>query len=274
MVEIPGRKVEVAVDALDRSSGLAKGAEEGVVDAGGHELVARARSGQVLDAAGRGDAPAAQHGDAVARALDLREQVRVEQHGLSPLRLLLEEVADLAAAHGIDAVRRLVEQKDFGVVDHRRRQAQPLRHALRELLHADVGPFRQPHALEELRGPLADEGRVHARHAPENRERLARGQVARKSMPLRQVSDAPAALRVRGRKAQQARRARSGTRQAQQDLHGRRLAGAVWPKQTKDLALLDPQIDAAQGGDPARAEAREIDLRQADSLDGCCHRGS
>ena len=90
VVEIAGGEVEVAVDALDRGSRLAKGGEERVVDAGGHELVARARGGQVLDAAGRGDAPAAQHGDAVAGALDLGEQVRVEQHRSFPASPLPE----------------------------------------------------------------------------------------------------------------------------------------------------------------------------------------
>ena len=103
---------------------------------------------------------------------------------------------------------------------------------------------------------------VHARHPPEDRQRLAGRQVSGEPMPLRQVTDAPPALGVRGRKPEQARPPRGGPGQAQQDLHRRRLAGAVWPKQTKDLALLDPQVDAAQRRDPAGAEAREIDLRR------------
>ena len=138
---------------------LAEGGEEGVVDAGRDQLVARARGRQVLDPARRRDAAGAQHGDAVARALDLGEQVRVEQHGLSPLRLLLEEVADLAPADRIHAVGRLVEEQHLRIVDERRREAQPLRHALGELLHADVRPFREPDALEQLRRAPPQRGR-------------------------------------------------------------------------------------------------------------------
>ena len=75
----------------------------------------------------------------------------IQQDRLAAGGLLLQQVADLAPPDRIHAVGRLVEQQDVGVVDERRREAQALRHALGELLDADVRPVREPDALEQRR---------------------------------------------------------------------------------------------------------------------------
>ncbi len=89
-------------------------------------------------------------------------------------------------------------------------------------------------------------------------------------MPLGQVPHLAAALGVRNGPAHQARPARRRVRQAEQDLDGGGLAGAVWPKQAKDLARLDPQVDPVEGRDPARSEPRRVDLREAGRFDRKC----
>ena len=99
-----------------------------------------------------------------ARSTATRSQVRsisesrceLRRIVLPALRLLLEEVADLAAADRVDAVGRLVEEQDLRIVDQRRGEAEALRHALRELLDPHVLPLRQAHPLEKPRRALAD----------------------------------------------------------------------------------------------------------------------
>ena len=48
-------------------------------------------------------------------------------------------------------------------------------------------------------------GRRHARHPPEDRERLAGRQVAREAVPLGEVADAAAALGIGDGQAEEAR---------------------------------------------------------------------
>ena len=112
LLDVARRHVEVSVDARDRRAGLAQSLEQSLVDTGSDELVATAPPdlrGQIFDRALGRDRPSPQHGHAAADLLDLREQMRVQQDRPALARLLLEEVADLAAADRVDAVGRLVQ---------------------------------------------------------------------------------------------------------------------------------------------------------------------
>ena len=86
--------------------------------------------------------------DAVANALDLGEQVRVQQHRDPSPAQLLEQAAHDAPAGGIERARRLVEQQQTRLADERLGDSQPLLHSLRHRAHARRARVREAHELE------------------------------------------------------------------------------------------------------------------------------
>ena len=183
-------------------------------------------------------------------------------------RFFLQQVADLPPSDRIDAVRRLVEQEDVGLVHQRGGQAEPLRHPFGELLDPHVGPVGEAHALEEPRDPGTEVRSIDARHPPEDRQRLARRQVPGETVPLREIADPAPALRVADANPEERCLVGRGMRQAQEDLDRGRLAGAVWAQKPEDLTRLDPQVDAGQGFHAPATQPGAIHLPQAASLDG------
>src|SRR6185295_2138007 len=77
--EVARRQNQVAVDALDAGPARAERLEQRLVDGRDRHAVARLLRGEVGDAPLPRDLSAAQHRDAVAGELDLREQVLVQQ---------------------------------------------------------------------------------------------------------------------------------------------------------------------------------------------------
>ncbi len=268
MRDVAGRQVEVAVDALDGGARIADLGEEGVVHAGRDEFVVRRDGRQVLDLSLGGDRALPEDGHAAADQLDLREEMRVQEDRPALRRFFLQQVADLPPADRIDAVRRLVEQEDVGLVHERGGQAEPLRHPLGELLDPHIGPVGEADALEQPRDPRTEVRRGDARHPPEDRERLAGRQVPGETMPLREIPDPAPALRVGDGDPEEGRIAGRGMRQAEEDLDRGRLARAVGAKKPEDLARLDPQVDAGQGFHAPATQPGAIHLPQAASLDG------
>jgi len=70
---------------------------------------------------------------AAAECLRIREDVGAEEHGASPIAEPENQMPDLAPAQRIEPGHRFVEKDDFGFVDERLRDTDPLQHALGEL---------------------------------------------------------------------------------------------------------------------------------------------
>jgi hypothetical protein len=172
------------------------------------------RARQVLRPAGGNDPSAREDHDPVADELDLAEQVRVEQNAdLTPAQLL-EQRANGSAARRVERARRLVEEQHRRRAHQSLRDAEPLLHALRHLVHAHLAGLREPDELEQV-SPLLlaarrrDEplmqaehlvGRVPPREAEELREVAERG--PRRGRPGRRAEELGPAL---GRPDQPAR---------------------------------------------------------------------
>ena len=61
-------------------------------------------------------------------------------------------------------------------------------------------------------------------------------------------------------------------REAEQDLDGRRLSGAIRSQQAENLAGSDRKVDSVERADVSRPETGGVDLRKAFRLDdGCFH---
>src|SRR5690606_31239241 len=78
------------------------------------------------------DDPAlAQDRDVRARALDFPQQVAREKNGPAHVVQAQDDLADLADALRIQAVRRLIEDDQLRIAEHRRGERKPLLHAER-----------------------------------------------------------------------------------------------------------------------------------------------
>jgi hypothetical protein len=104
----------------------------------------------VRDAARRERAAPADDRDGVAHSLHLRQEVTRQQHRDAGSAELAHQFADLPDAGGVEAVRRLVEDEQFRLLQQRARDRQPLAHAERVTLHAVVAAAVQADAVEDL----------------------------------------------------------------------------------------------------------------------------
>ena len=279
MLRVAGENAHVPVHALRARSPFKEIRKKLLGKRRGHQLVPFQRIfllfvslRQFLHGPHRRDLSLAQHRDAVARHLDLGEEVGVEKDRAPLLGFGLEEVADLAPPDGIDAVRRLVEKKDFGLVHERGRKAEALRHALRELLHLHVHPLGELHAGEERRDARSELRRRHARHPSENGQRLAGREVSGEAMALGQVADAATALRIRDRHSEQRRLTRGGMGETEENLHRGRLPRPIRAEESEQLPRRNAQRDARKSVDFTPADAGGVDLRQIADLDRGTHR--
>jgi hypothetical protein len=94
-------------------------------------------------------------------------------------------------------------------------------------------------------------------------EQLVAGGPLLEAEVLGQVADPPAGGRLARRPAEDQGLAAAGPDQAEQDLHGRGLAGPVGPEEAEDLAGLDAQGQVVEGdpGPVGLAQAGRGDRR-------------
>ena len=101
--------------------------------------------------------------DAVAEVLDVREEVRAEQHRLAPAGEGSDEILDLPGPDRVHAAGRLVEDEQLGIVDQALREADPPLHTLgvladRPVLHRFEADHLQKHVDSLTAGlPLQSE---------------------------------------------------------------------------------------------------------------------
>src|ERR687888_132363 len=92
------------------------------------------------------------HEQPVAKPLDVAQVVRRQQHGDAALAVDLdEEVADALLRDDVEADRRLVEEEELGLVQHRRGQLAPDPLAERQLAHRRVQERIELEHLAETR---------------------------------------------------------------------------------------------------------------------------
>src|SRR5439155_5490473 len=205
---------------------------------------------------GGGEHPAAvQDDDPVAEAFHLGERVARDQDGV----LLAEganQPARLDRARGVEAARRLVEEEDRRVADQGLGEADALVVPLRQGADPFLADVVESRALDGRRGGDASctpaAGVLHAGHELEEaRDR----HLAEQRRTLRRVAK-PAARRERARdhvEAVDQRLARGRREDAGEEPDRGRLAGAVRAEEAHDLADLDREGHAVDGGAGAEA---------------------
>ena len=214
--------------------------------------------------AGRDDAAAVEHRDAVGELVGLLEVLRREEHGRARVGERADDVPQLAPAAGVESRRRLVEEEDLGRDDEAEREVEAAAHAAGVGADALGRGIRQPEALEQLRG-------ARLRGASATRPD-SRPSITRFSTPVRTSSTAadwPVRL-IRCLTSSGSRSdvdagdgggARVGAGERREHVDGRRLAGAVGSEQGEDLAAEDLEVETVEDDLASEGLSQAPDVR-------------
>ena len=201
---------------------------------------------EVARQAMRDHAAALEDGDGIADQLDFREQMAAEEDGPALGREFRDEFAHLARALRVEAVGRFVEDDQFGIVEERRRYAQPLLHAQRVRLEAPASGFEEVYPLQHrFHGPAVAARGVEL----EQLEVIAAGQVENEGWRFDDRAHPPQQFhaKVGNRLAKEVYAAGVGFGEAEEHAHGGRFAGAIGPENAVDVATFDHEINIAHG---------------------------
>ena len=152
-------------------------------------------------------------------------------------------------AGGVEAGRRLVQEKDLRLVHEGRRQIEPALHAPRVTLDAPVGGIDKIHQFEQFLGPVGGTSRRDAEQPGLQDEQFTAGLARVETRLLQRHPDtATGGVRIRSHvDPSDARRARCDGHQRGQHSHGGRLSGAVRPEEAEDLTRGHAEIHAPYG---------------------------
>ena len=164
---------------------------------------------------------------AVAHVFHVRQQMAAQDDGLAAPGQRQDQILDLAAADGVEAGGRLVEDDQVGVVDERLGQADAALHALGELADRPRPGLAQADHFEQLLGAVLALVPGQAEEVAEEIQRLAGIEVAVEVGFLGQVADARLGGDVAGRMAEDLDVPFGRIQQPEQQLDGGGLAGAV-----------------------------------------------
>src|SRR3990170_6793675 len=202
--------------------------------------------------------------EAVRELLRLVHVVRREEHGHALLREAPDRRPHLAAAEGVEANRRLVEEQELRVRDERHAQEDALAEPAGEIRAQLVLVLPQIELPEDLLRPLR---RVRAGHAADQAHEphvVERGQHHLRAGLLREDGDA---LADRPRATddlapEDGRAPRRGHELRREDPQQRRLPRPVPPEKAEHLPLRDAEGDVLE-----RLRAAWIGLPEAGDLD-------
>ncbi len=174
----------------------------------------------------------------------------------------VEQLVELDGGQRVEAHRRFVEQQQARFAEQRLGQAEALAHALRVGFQAPPGCMAEADLFQQARGF----GRRHALEAGEVAQGFRAAELRVEGHVLRQVAELAARLQAPRIVAEDPHAAFAGGQQAEDQLDGGGLAGAVVAEQAEHLAGLQAQVEPAQGGEGAVAQGRAVDLDQAHGL--------
>src|SRR5438105_5336502 len=180
--------------------------------------------------------------DAVAEDLDIRQDVRGEQHRRSGLALLEDQVAHVAPAERIEAAHRLVEDQQLGIVKERGGESEALEHALGILAESQGRPLPEPDAAEPMFRSGLSVSPAETGELARELEILDPAQVIVEIGLLRQEAEALATGRANDRVAEHPCLAARGFVESDQELERGGLAGAVGAQEAHYLAAAHLEV--------------------------------
>ena len=222
---------------------------------------------QSLGRVDRDDPAAPDDTDSIAEPVRLLHVVGGEEDGC-PVRIQRPQHGEdhLRALH-IQAARRFVEEEEFGLVEERHGEDEPLFHALRVALHLLASPHGEAEGFEKVvRAPFCP-GTIEPVEVPHQHEVLPCGQV---DVGVRGFGHDAEPLFYPDRFLQDIIPEYPGAPAAPRDDAGEYPRGSGLPRpvraeKTEDLSFADLKRDVVHGGDGAE------NLRQVFNLDQVRH---
>ena len=205
--------------------------------------------------------PAVDDREPRSEAVGLLEVVRRQQdRHLLLAREPLDLVPELGAGLRVQPGGRLVEEEHLRPVDEPERDVEPALHAARVRLGEPVAGPGQADLVQDLLDALAPSGADDPVDLGLHLEVLAAGRLRVEAGLLPDDPDRTAyAARVPDDvESGHARLAAVWTGERGQDLHGRRLAGAVRAEQTEDRSRLDREAKPVERGDVALVRLPQV----------------
>ncbi len=196
--------------------------------------------------------------------------MRVDENGDATLFEAAKNLADLAAAHRIDAVGGLVQNQNGGRMNESLRQSQALQHALGIFADPHGGPLAQAHQFQLLRNQLLSARCVDARERRVEIEHAGAGKVGGKAVILRQVPNGPPRFGLAGIAAEDEGAAVSWPDGGEQGLDEGGLSRPIRSKQPEDGAAANLKRNAVNGADLSARPAGNVDFGEVLSFDGVC----
>jgi hypothetical protein len=202
-------------------------------------------------------APVVEQADALA-AGGLVHVGRGDDDGHALVEELVQQVPELAAADGVDAVGRLVEQQHARLVQERAGEGELLVHAAGQRVGAAVAEAGQARDVEKALLAGAHRGGGQAEEVAEKPEVLVDAEVAVEAVLLGHVAEGFEGLGGAGRDELAADEGGAGVgdQEAREHADGGGLAGAVGAHEAVELARAEREGQTAHGRGVAEA-ARE-----------------
>ena len=200
----------------------------------------------------------------VAGAADVIEDVRRDQHAHPEVvRHAADHLEHLAALDRIEAVRRLVEDDQFGRVHERLCELDALAHTERERADHARALFFQPHGKEHLRGATDGIGAREATQLGEMPHKIGGRQLGGEALVLGGVADATANAIAGGARvlAEYVDLAGIKADESEDRLHQGRLTGAVATKQPGGRRV-DADRHVVKGDDLAVGASSAVHLNR------------
>ena len=216
---------------------------------------------QVIRRVQRDELALADEADALAQ-FRFVHVVRGHEHRHAFLRHGVDEAPELAAADGIDAGGRFIQEDDLRLVDDGASQGEALLPAAGEIGRECIFAPDQPGHVQDVGLALAQLLARKAVGLPVEADVLAGGEVVVEREELRHVADERLhRLGLRGGiVAEHARLAGRRFEQAEQHADGRRLARAVRSEPAVDFPRADVEAHVVHGGEAAELLAEIVDF--------------
>ena len=192
--------------------------------------------------------------DAVADLLHLGQEMARQEHGASGVGEVADDPPHGGDAVRVEAVRRLVEEIQCGILHERRGQPEALPHAERIARHLVTRALGEANALE---GRI-DLRRIRARIPRQDHEVVAAGQVRVEGGRLDHRPDAAQRLGRAGRRAEDRRAPVGGPDQSEDQAQERRLPGSVRADEPVHLARSQLEVDVVEREDVRAVAPREV----------------
>jgi hypothetical protein len=201
---------------------------------------------EALRAAVMDDAAGVDEEQLITHFSEFREDMRTDENGLSPLREEPDQILELDARFGIEASGWFVEDEHFRVMNERAPEAQPLAHALGQLVHRPIGDRKQIREIHDLPDAFAPLWLLVSERPAVKIEIFENGHVFVGSVPIGHPAHAMAHLcRVFPHiLAADADGSRGWPLQGDHHSHRRCLAGAIGSDEAGYLTRLDLKGDA------------------------------